>query len=135
MIVWLTVKKFCKKAWAWVKKYWQLFLGMAVPLVIWLLTRNSDRLDEVLEKTHEAHRKEVEAIDRAHSEEIQKREEALEKHKIAMAEVEKKYQDANRELSLKKRREVERVIKKHADDPDEITRRLSAITGFDLHEE
>jgi hypothetical protein len=134
MLTWLAVKKFFKKAWAWCKKYWQVFVGMAIPLVVWILSRNSSGLDEILEKTNESHRKEVEAIDRAHAEEIQKREEALEKHGRAMAEVEKKYQDANKELTSKKRREVEHVIKKHADDPDEITRRLSEITGFDLHE-
>jgi hypothetical protein len=135
MLTWLAVKKFFKKAWAWCKKYWQIFVGMAIPLVVWILSRNSKGFGEILEKTNEAHRKEVEAIDRAHAEEIQKREAALENHKRAMTEVEKKYQDANKELTSKKRREVERVIKNNADDPDEITRRLSEITGFDLHEE
>ena len=132
---WLAFKAFLKKLWAWCKKYWQLLVGMAIPLVIWLLSRDSGKLDEVLEKTKEAHKKEVDAIEKSHQEEIRKREEALETHRREIDKIEKKYLDANRELTKKKRREVERVIKKHADDPDEITKKLSEITGFDLHEE
>ena len=129
---WLVFKAFLKKAWAWCKKYWQLLVGMAIPLVVWLLSRDSGRLNEVLQKTKEAHKKEVDAIEKSHQEEIQKREEALKKYKQTLSEVEKKYKDANKELSTKKRKEVEKVLKENLNDPDEITSRLAEITGFDL---
>ena len=129
---WLVLKAFLKKAWAWCKKYWQLLVGMVIPLIIWLLSRDSGKLDEVLEKTKEAHKKEVDAIEKSHQEEIQKREEALRKYKEALSEVEKKYKDANKELTSKKRKEVEKVLKENSEDPDEITRRLSEITGLSL---
>ena len=132
---WLVFKAFLKKLWAWCKKYWQLLVGMFIPLVIWILSRDSGKLDEILEKTKESHKKEVDAIEKAHQEEIQKREEALEKCKKTLSEVEKKYKDANKELSSKKRKEVEKVLKENSQDPDEITRRLSEITGFNLHVE
>ena len=132
---WLAFKSFLKKTWAWCKKYWQLLVGMAIPLVVWVLSRDSGKLDEVLEKTKEAHKKEVDAIEKAHQEEIQKREDALRKYKETLSEVEKKYKDANKELTSKKRKEVEKVLKENSEDPDEITRRLAEITGFDLHEE
>ncbi len=132
---WLVFKAFVKKAWAWCKKYWQLLVGMAIPLVIWVLSRDSGKLNEVLEKTKEAHKKEVDAIEAAHQEEIQKRDEALRSYEKTLSEVEKKYKDANKELSTKKRKEVEKVLKKNVDDPEEITRRLAEITGFDLKEE
>jgi aspartyl/asparaginyl-tRNA synthetase len=108
---------------------------MSIPLVIWLLTRNSDKLSEVLENTKESHRKELEVIEKSHQEEIKKREEATLKYKETLSVVEKKYNDANRELTSKKRKEVEKVIKENANDPEEITKRLAEITGFDLHEE
>lgn len=134
-MTWIAIKTFLKKAWVWCKKYWQLFIGMAIPLVIWLLTRNSDKISEVLENAKESHRKELEVIEKSHQEEIKKREEASKKHKEALAQIEKKYKDANRELTDKKRKEVKKVLEENVDDPSEITKRLSEITGFDLHEE
>ena len=132
---WLVFKAFVKKAWAWCKKYWQLLVGMTIPLVIWLLSRDYGKLDKVLQKTKETHKKEVDAIEKAHQEEIQKREESLRKYKETLSEVEKKYKDANKQLTAKKRKEVEKVLKQNEDDPEEITRRLAEITGFDLQEE
>ena len=134
-MTWLAIKTFFKKAWAWTKKYWQLFVGMAIPLVVWLITRNSSQLDEVLEKTKESHKKELEVIEKSHQEEIQKREQALKKYKESLTAIEKKYKDADRELTSKKRKEIENVIKENIETPDEITRRLAEITGFELHEE
>jgi hypothetical protein len=39
------------------------------------------------------------------------------------------------ELDDKKKKEIEALVKKNKKDPDEITRRLSEITGFEIHVE
>ena len=133
MLTWLAVKTWLKKAAAWCKKYWQILLGAAIPVVVWLLTMKSDSLDEVLERVREDHEKELETINKAHEDEIRLRDEALMRFKERLSQVEKAYVEANADLTKKKKKQVEDVLKRHADDPDEITRRLAEITGFDVH--
>ena len=38
-----------------------------------------------------------------------------------------------KELTQAKKKEIKKIIKENIDDPDEITRRLSQITGFEIH--
>jgi aspartyl/asparaginyl-tRNA synthetase len=122
-----------KKAWAWCKKYWQLFVGAAIPILIWIFTRKSDNLDEVLERVREDHKKEIDVIDESHAQEIAARDAALKKYSEVIGAVEKKYEEAKKELSEKKKKEIKKVIEGNIEDPDEITKRLSEITGFDIH--
>ena len=133
MLTWLAVKTFLKKVAAWCKKYWQILVGASIPLVIWLLTMKSDNLDKVLERVREDHEKELDTINRSHEDEIRLRDDALTRFKDRLSQVEQAFVDANAELSKKKKKQVEDVLKRHDSDPDEITRRLAEITGFDVH--
>jgi hypothetical protein len=132
-ITWLATKIALKKFWSWCKKYWQLFVGAAIPVLIWIFTRKSDNLDEVLERVREDHKKEIDVIDKAHAQEVAARDAALKKYSEVMVEVEKKYEEAQKALSEKKRKEIKKVIEGNIEDPNEITKRLSEITGFDIH--
>jgi len=135
VLTWLVVKTWLKKLAAWCKKYWQLLVGAAIPLVIWLLTMKSDNLDEVLERVREDHEKELDTINKSHEDEIRLRDEALTRFKDRLSQVERVFSAAKAELSKKKKQQVEDVLKRHDEDPDEITRRLAEITGFDVHVE
>ena len=133
MITWLAVQTFLKKAWAWCKKYWQILVGAAVPIAIWLLTRKSDDLNKVFEKSKESHEKEIEAIEKAHALEIQKRDDALKRYEETMSQVESMYKESSKELSRAKKKAVEKVIKENKEDPEAITKKLAELTGFDVH--
>ena len=133
MITWLAVKTFLKKAWAWCKKYWQLLLGAAIPVVIWILSRNSDHLDEVLERVRGDHEKELDIINRSHEEEIRAREEAVKRYQETLSEVERKYAEAEVQLDAKKKKQIEKILRDHANDPEEITRRIANLTGFEIY--
>jgi hypothetical protein len=122
-----------KKAWAWCKKYWQLLVGIAIPIVIWIVTRRSPDLGKVIERVREDHKKEVDTLEAAHQMEAEKREEALRRYEAARAEVERKYAEGNKALDRKKKKEMKKLIEDHADDPDEITRKLAELTGFHVH--
>ena len=54
-ITWMSVKTFFKKVLAWCKKYWQFLVGASIPIVIWVLTRDSSKLDEVVDRIKEDH--------------------------------------------------------------------------------
>ena len=135
MITWLAVKVFFKKALVWCKKYWQILVGAAIPIVVWILTRKSDDLDKVLQKSKETHEKELEAIEKAHALEIEKRDEALKRYQETMAQVEDMYRTSSKELTRAKRKAVEKAIKESKNDPEAITEKLAELTGFEIHVE
>ncbi len=132
LITWLAVKTFAKKAWAWCKKYWQLLLGAAIPVVIYLLSRNSDHLDEVLDRVRKDHEKELDVINRSHEQELRDRDEAVKRFQESLAEVERQHREAQVELDSKKKRQIEKILKESADNPEEITRRISELTGIQV---
>jgi hypothetical protein len=126
-----------KKAWAWCKKYWQLLVGIAIPIVLWIVTRRSPDLSKVIERVRKDHKKEVDTLETAHQIEIEKRDEALRRYEVVRNEVERKYAEDNKSLDRKKKKEMKKLIEDHADDPDadpdEITRKLAELTGFHVH--
>ena len=129
---WAAVKVGLKKIWAWCKKYWQILLGVSISVFVMIFTRRGPDLSKVLQRVRDDHQKEVDAINKAHEKEIADREAAHKKYMSTVEEVEKKYREASEDLSSKKRKEIEKIIKDHADDPDEITRRLAEVTGFEI---
>ena len=133
IITWLAVKTFLKKAWAWCKKYWQLLVGASIPVVVWLLTRKSGDLSEVLDRVREDHKKELDVIQKAHDKEIEDRDNALKKYKDAMSAVEKAYEQKEQELTKKKRVEISKALKEHSVDPDALTKKIAEITGMDIY--
>ena len=134
-ITWMSVKTFFKKVLAWCKKYWQFLVGASIPIVIWALTRDSSKLDEVVDRIREDHKKEKEIIDRAHAQEIADREKALEAHKARLKKIEEEHQAAEVDLTNKKKKKIEKIIKENQEDPEEITRRIAEITGISVHVE
>ena len=132
-MTWAAVMVALKKAWAWIKKHWQLFVGMAVPVVIYLVTRRPPNLSKVLDRVRDDYDKEISAIERANDQERKDKEAAVKRYQEALTAIEKKYQEKNESLDQQKRAEVEKILKDHGDDPDEITRRLSELTGFEIY--
>jgi len=131
-LTWLTVKTFFKKAWAWCKKYWQLLVGIAIPILAMIIFRRSGDISKVLQTASDSHQKEVDAIDKSYKEEIRKREEALRKYEETIALIEEKYKEENKTLERKKKKEIKKILERSEEDPEEITRRISEITGFSI---
>ena len=133
MITWLAIKTFFKKALAWCKKYWQLLVGASIPVVIWILSRDSGHLDKVLERVREDHEKELGIINRSHEDDLKARDEAVRRYQETISEVEARYAEDSKELDSKKRKQIEKIIKDHVNDPEEITRRIASLTGFEIY--
>jgi len=129
---WAVVKVGLKKIWVWCKKYWQILLAVSISVFVLIFTRRSPDLSKVLQRVRDDHQKDIDVINKAHEKEVADREAAHEKYMSTVEEVEKKYREASENLSSKKRSEIEKIIKIHSDDPDEITRRLAEITGFEI---
>jgi aspartyl/asparaginyl-tRNA synthetase len=104
-----------------------------VPIVLSIIFRRQINPQKLLDKIRDDHDKEVDILNRSHQKEIEDRENAKKRYDIAIKELEEKYRNSEGELDKKKKKEVEKALKNHSSDPDEITRRIAEITGFEIH--
>lgn len=127
---WLAVKAALQRAWAWCKKYWQLLVGLAIPAVVWALTRDRSNVAQVVERVNTSHKEEVDAIDRSHQVEQELVQQAQQRYEEKVTEIEAEHEAEQIELDETKRRRIRQIVKRYGNKPDEITRRISALTGI-----
>ncbi len=132
-MTWAAVKSAFKKLWVWCKRNWKFLVGLAIPAIICLLTRRSFDYSEINKRIQEDYQKEINVIEESHTLEKENSELARKKYAEAVAAIEKKYVEEEKKLSQTKKKEIKKVIEENIDNPDEITRRLAAITGFEIY--
>ena len=118
-LTWLALKAWFKKACAWCKKYWQILLGISIPLVLMVVFRKKIDLSEVLDRAREDHEKEVDAITSSYEKEIEEREASQKRYFDTIKKIEERYKENQQELESKKKKEVEKILKESAGDPEE----------------
>ena len=91
MITLLTLKKVLKKAWVWIRHNWYVPAVLVYTLVLWLFFRRKGSALLVLEERNKSYKKQIEAVDKIHKEEIDKRNQILEKYNDILADLEEKY--------------------------------------------
>ena len=133
MLSLIKLKACLKRVWAWSKKNWKLFLGAAIPIAILVITGRSSGARKLISKIREDYEKEIEVIDKAHEKELADRELAKKIYLESIERIESEFSENNKALSSKKKKEIEKAISENSDDPEEITRRIAEITGFDIH--
>ena len=127
------LKKSLKKAWVWIKRNWKFVSGVFVTLFVLAIFKKGPGLSVVLNRIKKDYEKELEIIENAHKKEIEDREAAFKIYKDSMDQIEKEYSQRREKLDKEKKRKIEKVILENSDNPDEITRRISEITGFKIH--
>ena len=127
------LKSTVKKLWAWCKRNWKFLVGLAIPFLICLLARRKFNYSEISDRIKEDYEKEIHIINESHEIEKSKKILAQKRYESTIAAIEKEYADREKKLSKSKKSEIKRVIEKNVEDPDEITRRIAKITGFEIH--
>ena len=135
IFTWLGLKTCLRKAWAWCKKNWKIFVGAAIPIIIMIIAGRSADISKLLSRITDDYEKEIDAIETAKKKEIHSREEAQKRFFEKMESIEAEYAKRNEELDSKKRKEIEKLLKDNDENADEITRRLATITGFEIYNE
>ena len=134
MITLLYLKALAKKAIVYVKKYWKLIIGIIVMGVIYFTSRSKvSSLAKTIENINESHKQEIDAIDNTRLKEIEDIEKAEVRMRSALAKVEEAYEESEKLLDEKKKKQIKKVLKENKKDPDAITKRLAEITGFEIH--
>jgi hypothetical protein len=133
-MTWLVAKKTLKKTWAWLKHNWYVPAVLVYTVVLWIFFRRKDSAREVLKIRSESYEAQIDAINKSHAEEIEKRDEILRKYSETIKQIEEEYERKNEELDDKKRKAVKEIVEKHYNDPDVLARMLSDKFDFEYLE-
>lgn len=122
-----------KKVWSWTRAYWYVPAILIVALIAFIVMRKMPiSLMQLISKRREMHKKEVEAIDKIHEEEIESREKALDVYHKTLESIEEKYEKDSQELTTRKKKKIKKIVQETHDDPDELAKRLSEQMGFEI---
>jgi hypothetical protein len=133
---WLVIKKFLKKAWAWIKTHaWAPILALlgVIGFLLFVITRNSAFLAAVLdaaEGSRESYKKEVDLLNESHKEEAEEKSKILEEYNKNLKALEEEYAKRNESLDSKKKKELKKLVEESYNDPDKLTRELARLYGL-----
>lgn len=120
-----------RKFFSWIKAYWYIpVIIIAIIAGFVLFQKVPKSLIDILAKRREIHQKEVNAINKIHAEEIEKRERALEIYYKTIKEIEEKYDENIANLTSRKKKKIKKIIDETHDDPDKLAEKLSDQMGF-----
>ena len=123
----VAAKLWFRKTLSWCKKYWQILVGAAIPILVMIIFRNKQSLQKVLREANENHEREIDVLNKSYEKEISDREAASQRYRETLKEIEEKYKEDSKSL------EIESLLSDTSKSPEEITKRLSEITGFSIH--
>lgn len=129
----VSVKSYLLKFWEWCKKHWKFIVGALIPIGLWLIAKlfsRKEAVEEVLENTNEAHRQEIRVLEAAHDIEALGTKAAQEKHDRTVEKIKAEHDAAQISLDSEKEARINEIVREHGDNPDEITRKISALTGI-----
>ena len=122
---------FLKKAKDFVVKYWKILVGIVYAIVVWVFFKGrADKVKEVLKVKEDSHKKQIDALNDNHAEEIALRDEALDKYHEIIAKIEKEYEGKKEELTDKKREEVKKLVAENSEDPSNLAKLISNKFGI-----
>ena len=129
-MTWDSVKSFLSSVWEWCKRHWQLLVGALTATALFILFRRRKPDPELTDKVITASRDEINAVDRSHQIESALVDAARARRDAVAAQVEADANQASAALDSLRDDRVKELTEVHGDDPDEITRRLGALTGI-----
>ena len=134
-MTWLTIILYSKKIWVWCKHHWKILALALWTLVIYFIARrNLGAHKKVLNTTIENYKKEVEILENSHKEEIQQRNNAINKHNNEIEKLERNYSGGRERLGVEKRSRYMELVKMYDTDPENISKMIQDEFGFKYEE-
>ena len=128
---WLAVKLFFKRAWSFLKEYWQLpFIAAWTIVTVILSRRNTEALKEVISAKQKSHKKEVESLKRIHKDEVLKLKNLQKEYLKTVEELQIKFDKQNQNLSEKHVEDIKKIVIKSKGNPEEIKRKIENEFGI-----
>ena len=99
-----------------------------------MITKNGSyvaALIDILEKSRENHRKEVDKLNEIHAKEASEKKRILAEYEKNLSLLEKEYSKKNEELDSKKKKELKNMVEEGYDDPEALSREISRMFGLE----
>ncbi len=123
LLLWAKIKDFFKKYWQYVAIF-----GAGVASVLFLKKKSPTQDDT--KSIRDSHDKQIDQINNVRQTERDKQDELSEKLQTDLSVVEKQYEQQKKNLDEKKKEEIKTILQQHQDDPIELAKKLSEVTGF-----
>jgi len=131
---WLAVKHGLQKAWLWCKHNWKVVALLVYTILLYLLfSKNARKAKSVLEESRKAHQAEIKSLKKAHTSEIQKRDENLKRYQEIMKQIEQEYAERRESLSAAKKKQIKEIVNNHGTDPQKLAELVKDSFGFEIH--
>ena len=123
-MTWLLLLTKLKTFWSKGKYYISFALVGAAAIFIFFVLKKKDKAWEIVQKIKDNHDKEINIINKSHKEVSEKKQK----------EVEDKHEKQNDDLNTNYKKDIKRLMKKHKDDPDGLSKKLAEEFGIDHKE-
>ena len=112
MMTWTLFKISCKKLCVWLKHNWKIPAIALWTFIVYLLSRdNTSAMKDVLEAKKEAHKKEVETLNRLHRAEILKVKSLQDEYQKTIKELQLRFELQNQTLKEEQLEYVKKIVK------------------------
>ena len=121
----------CKKTRQFIVKNWKAVIAAFYAIFVWFYFKGkSDKAKDVIKIREDSHRKQLDAIEKAHNKEIALRNEALAEYEAIIAAIRADYKEKKKRLSKKKKEEVAKLVEENKDNPSALAKQLSEKFGI-----
>ena len=87
----------------------------------------------MLSASREAHKAEIDALNKSHADVLRKRKENLERYKEIIASLDAMHREENERLTSEKKKRVREIVDEHGDDTEKLAELLSETFGFEIY--
>ena len=119
-----------KKIWSFLKNYWYIPLVVIVSSIGYLLTKSRKiPTDEILKASKKTHEVEKAAIEYAAEQKVKAKQKVEQEYNDAVKAINTIHEIQNKTLENKKKKEIKKIVKKHYNEPDKISKEISDLFG------
>ena len=116
--------------WVWIKNYWYLPALLVYTIVLWIFFRKkANNLVKLFDITKESYEKQIEALNKAHEEEIKKRNQLISTYQETLKSIEEEHNVKLNDLDSKKRKEIDKLSKNFEKDPEDLAKEMRKLFG------
>ncbi len=122
-----------RKSWVWIKKHWYvpvLFVFVSIVAIFGVLGFNRNKnLLKMLEINEASYKNQIKAIEKAHAEELKRKEDLYNTYVSTMERLEKDHEKNLNDLEEEKKIKLDSMVKKYKGTPEELAKELSEMFG------
>ena len=134
-MTWLLFKYKAQKTGVWAKNNWKILALLVYTIVLYVLfNKNTENAKKILDDAREAHKAEVDKLNKSHSELIKRRDENQKKYIDLIKRLEEETKKRNEAITFAKKKRVKQIVEEAGDDPEKLAELVKDTFGFEVVE-